>query len=168
LKSALSHLAPPLLLDISAASARDHVPFLRRQIRLAHGLLRPVLRELSIALVGDRKMSRLHQQFLQVSGTTDVLTFPLETDRHGRPISGAIAVCVSEARRQATRRKIALRNELLLYALHGLLHLCGFDDRTDADFRKMHHMEDKLLRKLGIGAVFAPPIAPAAAQHRRG
>ncbi len=48
------------------------------------------------------------------------------------------------------------RNEVLLYALHGMLHLSGFDDRTDADFRKMHRMEDRLLARLGIGPVFGP------------
>ena len=58
------------------------------------------------------------------------------------------------ARRQATQRGHDVRLELLLYALHGLLHLLGEDDRTDADFRRMHEKENELLRALGL-----PPIA---------
>jgi len=45
--------------------------------------------------------------------------------------------------------------ELLLYALHGMLHLCGFDDRTDRGFRTMHRREDDILTALGFGPVFA-------------
>lgn len=102
-------------------------------------------------------MSRLHEQFMGISGPTDVLTFPLEIDRRGRPTSGEIVVCVGEARRQARARGLPVRHELLLYAIHGLLHLCGFDDTSEAAFRKMHEAEDTILSRLGIGPVFAKP-----------
>ncbi len=45
---------------------------------------------------------------------------------------------------------------MLLYAVHGLLHLCGYDDRTPAGFRRMHRKEDDLLARLGVGPVFGP------------
>ena len=51
---------------------------------------------------------------------------------------------------------MAVRKEVLLYALHGMLHLCGFDDRTAKDFAVMHEREDDILKKLGVGRVFAP------------
>src|SRR4051812_40993207 len=73
-------------------------PYLRRQLRRAHRLLRPPLRELSLALVNDRTMSDLHQQFMNLPGPTDVLTFPLDLDRRGRAISGDVVICVPEAR----------------------------------------------------------------------
>jgi probable rRNA maturation factor len=44
----------------------------------------------------------------------------------------------------------------LLYSLHGMLHLCGFDDRTEPDFRRMHQTEDEILTRLGVGPVFQP------------
>ena len=119
-------------------------------------MLRPPLAELSLALVGDRRMSALHEQFLNLPGPTDVLTFPLETDRRGRPLSGEVVVCVPEARRRARELGTDERREALLYALHGMLHLGGFDDRTPRGYRTMHATEDAILSRLGVGPVFAP------------
>ena len=109
---------------------------------------------MSLALVGDRMMSKLHLQFMNIAGPTDVLTFPLDSDEHGRVISGEVIVCVPEAKRRVSGTSVKLRDELLLYALHGMLHLCGFDDRTAADFKIMHRKEDQILKQLGVGAVF--------------
>jgi ssRNA-specific RNase YbeY (16S rRNA maturation enzyme) len=53
-------------------------------------------------------------------------------------------------------RSIPPRMELLLYALHGMLHLSGFDDRTDRDFALMHRTEDSILESLGFAPVFHP------------
>jgi probable rRNA maturation factor len=147
---------PRLDLTIAAATGREHVAYLRRHLRAAHALLAPPLAELSLALVGDKRMGDLHQRFLGIAGPTDVLTFPLEADRRGRPIAGEVAVCVPEARRRAGGHGVAVRQELLLYAIHGLLHLCGFDDITDRGYRRMHRTEDAILAKLGVGPVFQP------------
>ena len=122
---------------------------------------------MSLALVGDRRMSRLHEQFMGIAGPTDVLTFELEHDERGRVVGGEVAVCVPEARRQAAARGTNFGSELLLYALHGMLHLCGFDDRTDRGFRTMHRTEDELLKQIGIGPVFDPPTRPVVARGKR-
>ena len=155
---------PPLSLEVSAAAGAGYgaayVPFLRRHLRAAHRIIAPPLRDLSVALVGDRRMSDLHAQFMGIAGPTDVLTFPLDVDARGRPVSGEVVVCVPEARRRAKEQAVPVERELLLYALHGLLHLCGYDDRTDRDFRVMHRTEDQILTRLGVGPVFAPPAGP--------
>jgi len=101
-------------------------------------------------------MSELHEQFMSIAGPTDVLTFPLDVDARGRPVSGEVVVCLPEARRQARNRKVPVEQELLLYALHGLLHLCGYDDRTGRAYRAMHRTEDQILTRLGVGPVFSP------------
>ena len=111
--------------------------------------------EISVALVGDRRMSELHERFMGIAGPTDVLTFELEHDGRGRVVAGEVVVCVPHAVRAARRSGVAVRKEVLLYALHGMLHLCGFDDRTDRDFVRMHQREDDILKKLGVGVVFA-------------
>ena len=129
-------------------------------------MLRSPLRELSLALVGDGRMSQLHHQFMGITGPTDVLTFPLDADARGRTISGEVVVCVPEARRQARARGTEARREVLLYALHGLLHLDGLDDRTAPGFRRMHATEDRILSRLGVGPVFAP-AAMRPTTHRR-
>ena len=113
------------------------------------------LREMSLALVNDARMSALHRQFMGIHGPTDVLTFPIDEDERGGVTSGEVVVCVPEARRQARRHTIPVRLELLLYSLHGMLHLLGYDDRTARDFRTMHRTEDDILTRLGFGPVFA-------------
>jgi len=147
---------PRLELAISAMSAGSAplIPKLRRNIGKAHQLLKSALRELSIALVGAKQMSELHHEFLGLTGPTDVLTFELGYDLRGRVTSGEIAICVPVARRQARTRGGKTEDEVLLYALHGLLHLCGYDDRTELDFQAMHRREDRILAELGIGPVF--------------
>jgi len=143
-------------LSISAEAGKPLATFIRRRLSQALSLVKTDLRELSVALVGDRRMSELHRRFMNLPGPTDVLTFEIEHDSRGRCIAGETILCVPEARRQARARGVELRHELLLYAIHGLLHLSGFDDRTAAGYRKMHRMEDRILTRLGIGAVFAP------------
>ncbi len=152
----------PLLLEISPATGRQYALYLDRHLHAAHAILRPPLAELSIALVGDARMSALHAQFMGIAGTTDVLTFPLDADRRGRALSGEVVVCVPEARRRVRENRGSVERELLLYALHGLLHLCGYDDRTGSGFRKMHRTEDMILTQLGVGPVFHPDSHSAA------
>ncbi len=108
---------------------------------------------LSVVVVDDAAMTLLHDQHLGLDSTTDVLTFDLR-DAADQPVDGEIVVCLDEARRQAQRRGHDTRVEVLLYAVHGLLHLLGEDDHDDADYRRMHRREDELLIALGIGAVF--------------
>ncbi len=102
-------------------------------------------------------MSGLHEQFMGIPSPTDVLTFPLDADAAGNITAGEIYVCVPEARRRAKSRGIDPKREVLLYALHGMLHLLGYDDRTRGDYRIMHRTEDLILTELGLGPVFAPP-----------
>jgi probable rRNA maturation factor len=149
-------LKQKLKLQIHAAVGRGYVRFLRAQLTAAHGILNPPLQQLSLALVDSREMRRLHAKFLGNASVTDVLTFPLEMDGKGRAQSGEVIICPAVAGHEARRRKTGVREELLLYALHGMLHLCGFDDRTAAGFKAMHAKEDEILTKLGVGGVFAP------------
>ena len=145
---------PPLDLSIRSSVAGVPVARLRRQLLAAHQILDPPLRELSVAFVGLAAMATVHQKFLRIPTPTDVLTFELDHDNRGRVISGEIVVCIPVAIRSARVRGIDPWHETLLYALHGMLHLCGFDDRTDRGFAAMHRREDDILKRLGIGPVF--------------
>jgi probable rRNA maturation factor len=143
-------------LKVIADTGKAYAPFVRQMLRRARLLVREPLAELTVIFVGDRRMIELHDQFMNLPTTTDVLTFPLEVDRRGRPISGEVYVCIAEARRQANARKTRVQDEVLLYSLHGMLHLCGFDDRTEPEYRRMHDREDAILTRLGVGRVFRP------------
>jgi probable rRNA maturation factor len=123
--------------------------------------------ELTIAIVKDAEMAELHEQYTGVAGTTDVLTFDLLDSEQGdlatasnkpiRSIEGDIVVCLDEAQRQAELRGHETRDELLLYAVHGLMHLLGEDDHTEEDYQRMHAREDALLTELGFGPLFHSP-----------
>lgn len=93
------------------------------------------LREIFVWLISDRRMSRLHRQFLGEEGPTDVLTF-----QHGE-----IFISVEIAKRNAGIFATSLIRELQLYVVHGLLHLHEFDDRTPAEARKMKRAQKKIL-----------------------
>jgi probable rRNA maturation factor len=162
--------AIPFDLSITAATGAEHVAYLRSNLRRAHAIERPALRELSVALVGDKRMADIHQRFMGIAGPTDVITFELDHDARGRVVAGEVVVCVPYALRQARRSGAAVKTELLLYALHGMLHLSGFDDRTARDFGAMHPREDEILRAIGVGAVFAPAgdVRSAPAKRTKG
>lgn len=105
---------------------------------------------LSVAVVGDPEMAELHERFLGVRGPTDVLAFPLAPEGAGGPppseiVIGEVVVSADTAAREAARRSTSLEKELALYAIHGTLHLVGYDDRTAADRRRMRRGERKYL-----------------------
>lgn len=109
--------------------------------------------QITIVLVNNQQMTQLHQRYKKTHGTTDVLTFDLrETETCA--LEGDIVICVDEAAHQAAARGHTLRLEVLLYALHGLLHLTGYDDTEPEAAAAMHRREDQLLIAAGIGAVF--------------
>jgi rRNA maturation RNase YbeY len=151
-------------LDISASTGKTHVAYLRAHLLRARKMLKTPLQELSLALVGDGRMAELHERFMNIPGPTDVLTFELDHDDNGRVVAGEVVVCVPFALQEAKRTSVPVRKELLLYALHGMLHLCGFDDRNEADFAQMHQREDDILKRLGVGAVFHPGRAKPAGE----
>jgi probable rRNA maturation factor len=136
-------------------------PFLRKHVmqaaRLAEAGPGPGAGVITIALVDDAEMRRLHRQHMNLDSTTDVLTFDLRETKTAA-LEADLVLCVDEATRQARRRGHAVRHELLLYAIHGLLHLLGYDDHRAADAKRMHAREDELLTKLGFGAVFGRPV----------
>jgi len=109
---------------------------------------------LSVAVVDDSQMAQMHRQYKQLDGTTDVLAFDMRQDE-ADPIEADLVICRDEAARQAASRGHAVRLELLLYAVHGLLHLLGYDDGEPDDAAVMHQREDELLTAIGLEAAFA-------------
>ncbi|MEM7576870.1 MAG: rRNA maturation RNase YbeY [Planctomycetota bacterium] len=117
---------------------------------------------ITVALLDDDAMADLHLKFTQVPGTTDVLTFD-HKDQPGNftaeGLDADLALGRDVAVREAGNRPHNARTELLLYAVHGLLHLLGYDDHDPAAYEKMHAAEDQLLQQLGFNPVFKSDIA---------
>jgi probable rRNA maturation factor len=110
--------------------------------------------QIDVVVIGDEAMARLHRDFLNLPETTDVLTFDLKESKEG-PIEGEVYACIDEASRCAAQREHSVREELLLYAVHGLLHLAGYDDHDPVEHERMHRREDELLAAVGVGPVYS-------------
>lgn len=126
---------------------------------------------ISVAFVSDERIAQLNEQYLHHQGATDVLTFDLRDEAdaaapaieacggsngpsRGWRIEGEIVVSTETAKREARRRGHSLEAELALYAVHGTLHLLGYDDADEAAAARMHALEDEILIAIGLGAVY--------------
>ncbi|MDH3590296.1 MAG: rRNA maturation RNase YbeY [Planctomycetota bacterium] len=107
-------------------------------------------RKVVVAIVDDATIAELHERFLEVEGPTDVLSFP-----HGEIVVSAETAC-----REAEERGIPPLHELVLYVVHGALHLAGHADRKKDQRKKMRAAERKALTALGYGDVFARKSGP--------
>ena len=103
--------------------------------------------DLSLVLVDDREMGRLHGEFSGDPSPTDVLAFPFDGGP-GFP-AGEVVLSVETAVREARARGLRPRTEVLLYAVHGVLHLVGEDDHDPVKARRMDRRTLRLLGSLG-------------------
>lgn len=105
---------------------------------------------ISIAFVDNEKITELNKKFLGHNEPTDVISFPLEDERlHPDSVSGEIVVSAQMALETANAMHTDVERELILYVIHGLLHLIGYDDTSKKKARAMHERENELLTMLG-------------------
>ena len=128
---------------------------------------------LNIALVDDERMAYLNRTHLHHDGPTDVLAFdmrdqkdqstnsvqPDEQSHEASPpiidrLEGEIILCTYIAEKKAQQRGHSVEAELALYAVHGTLHLLGYQDHNPQEATRMHKEEDKILTSLGIGPIY--------------
>lgn len=108
--------------------------------------------ELSILFIEEEPMADLHVRWLDLDGPTDVMSFPMDELKPGRPDQvtlpgtlGDICICPSVAKRQAEAAGHSTVEEMLLLATHGILHLLGFDHAEPDEEEVMFALQRKLL-----------------------
>jgi probable rRNA maturation factor len=112
--------------------------------------------EISVALVSDDAISRLNREYLSHDGPTDVISFALEAVPGGVG-GGDIYIGLGQAERQAGEEGLSTREELLRLAIHGTLHVLGWEHpEEDADRAKseMYRRQEAILSRLlapGVG-----------------
>jgi probable rRNA maturation factor len=119
--------------------------------RGAHG-------EVAVALVSDARMRALNRTYRRRDYATDVLSFPDLSDGItaprrvplGRRPLGDLVIATGVARRQAREAGHSYQMELRVLALHGLLHLLGYDHEDRSDRRRMTRVEERLRRRSGL------------------
>ena len=111
--------------------------------------------EVTVALVPDARVRALNRRYRKKDAATDVLSFPAFAPsalRRGKPAAGGflgdVVIAVGVARRQAREAGHSLQTELRILALHGLLHLLGYDHERDDG--RMARLERRLRRKAGL------------------
>jgi probable rRNA maturation factor len=105
--------------------------------------------DVAVAIVGDLRMRALNRRYRRKDRATDVLSFPAGDDPApaARRVLGDIVIASGVARRQARDAGHAYDTELRVLALHGLLHLLGYDHEDPADAGRMARAEARLRRK---------------------
>jgi len=96
------------------------------------------LTTIQFVLVDRATMAQVHASFLGDPTETDVITFPY----------GEILICPAVAKAQAFGYGLEVEHEVLLYCLHGLLHLAGYDDVTAAQAKQMARVQTQLLKRV--------------------
>jgi probable rRNA maturation factor len=145
-----------MTIDIDDSSGVSWVDLPRIQAQAVHLLDRLHLdpdAELSILLVDEEEMTRLHVEWMDEPGPTDVLSFPMDDLRAGDPagprvagILGDIVLCPSVAARQAEAAGHATDVELALLLTHGVLHLLGHDHAEPEEHERMFALQAELLQ----------------------
>jgi probable rRNA maturation factor len=143
---------------VAIASPQEIVPIDRGRMR---EVARAVLEgegvrkaDLSLAFVDNTTIHTLNKRYLDHDEPTDVLSFPL-SEPNAASLSGELVIGAEVARDQAGRRGHDVQAELALYVIHGLLHLCGYDDHDEAGAAAMRQRERHYLEQLGM-----PDITP--------
>lgn len=103
---------------------------------------------LSIVFVTALKIRNLNRKYLKRGYATDVLAFDLKEGKCGG-ITGDIVISTDAALRNGKAYKTSTGKEIVLYLIHGILHLLGFDDHAPRDIRIMRKKEREILQYLG-------------------
>jgi probable rRNA maturation factor len=123
--------------------------------------------EVSLALVDDIRMESLNRQYRGIAGTTDVLSFSM-LDEDGEEgmlfppgqvaapeaemLLGDIVISVPRALSQAAAYGNSFQQEMVFLAVHGMLHLLGYDDETEPGAARMMERTRQVMDRLGLGA----------------
>lgn len=124
--------------------------------------------EMSLSLVSQEEIRSLNKQFRNVDSVTDVLSFPSIDNPERKVLDfgsfsmdainpetnrinlGDVIICLDRAKEQAVSYGHSLKRELCFLALHGMLHLLGYDHMTETDEKQMFSLQENILSSLGI------------------
>ncbi len=125
-----------------------NLTYLREAARVALRLCAPLrgggaavlmsLEEVVVTCVSDPRIDRIHRDFMGVAGATDVITF-----QHGD-----VLISADTADREARARGSGVSEELVLYIVHGFLHLNGYDDLIESERQRMHAVQDEVWKEV--------------------
>ena len=128
------HLLP---VDELQALAERAVPACRAHAKTLNAPI-CLLEEIEISLIDDETIEKVHIDFMDVPGATDVITFD----------HGEILISTETAEAQRSENANSLFREVSQYIVHGLLHLAGYGDKTDEEFAVMKELQETVLSEV--------------------
>lgn len=110
--------------------------------------------EFNVIIVDEDKIHDLNKNYRGIDRVTDVISFALEDDRtfnlENYRMLGDIYICLEKARSQALEYGHSFKRELSFLAIHGLLHLLGYDHMNSEDEKIMFDKQEEVLSRYGI------------------
>lgn len=123
--------------------------------------------ELAVTLLDESAMAALHEQWMDLAGPTDVMSFPMDELRPGGDVDseaasvlGDVVLCPTVAAAQAAQAGHSVADEMLLLLTHGILHLLGFDHADSASEQEMFELQRTLLLTYLAGRGRSTTAAP--------
>ena len=107
--------------------------------------------ELSVLLVDDAQIKKLNYRYRQKNVPTDVLAFRMGEGKFSSfnsALLGDVVISPERAKAQAKRFSNSLEREICLYLIHGILHLTGYRDETEASKRRMEKKQEEILKQI--------------------
>ena len=105
---------------------------------------------INVVLVDSDTIQQYNRDFLQHDYPTDAISFPLDDRRDEGYLEGEVLACTEIAKTRASEFSWTAEEELMLYIVHGMLHLVGFDDTAPEQRAIMQEKERSYLAMLGI------------------
>jgi probable rRNA maturation factor len=104
--------------------------------------------EINVSFVDDEYMTELHIKWMDEPGTTDVLSFPMDMpETPGEAVTlGDIVISPVVAAEQAKAQGHSIEHEIYILAVHGLLHIIGYDHADKAEEKVMFDLQEKIIR----------------------
>jgi len=110
--------------------------------------------EFNVIIVGEEKIQELNRDYRGLDRVTDVISFALEDDKsfniEDYRMLGDIYICLNKVKEQANEYGHSFKRELSFLAIHGLLHLLGYDHMNEDDEKVMFEKQEEVLKKYGI------------------
>jgi probable rRNA maturation factor len=147
--------APPLTIDVLVESdlwksVRDPASVAKRAVEAAAAMLSTPPAELAIVLTDDSAIRSLNRVWRGIDAPTNVLSFPTSGPSGADRLIGDIVVAYETVAREAAAQGKPFAHHLAHLAVHGFLHLLGYDHERDSDAERMEGIERDVLRHLRI------------------
>lgn len=127
----------------------DIEKFRLRDVRLIRKVINRIISDaghrggrVDVVMTNDGKVYEINSEFLGHDYYTDIITFNYNK---GKTVNGEIYISVDRVKENANKFSVAFKSEIRRVIFHGFLHLCGYDDSTAEQKRKMAEMEEMYL-----------------------